>query len=215
MSSSASPAQIDGHAKPRTSLARRAALMDIVLRPGESSWEASTSGPRVGLASMRLGAIFVAICMVLIAVSLGAVVHFTFSFTRLEAAVVAIAALTGLALFNAATGRARDRSDLGDQIADLSRATADLARQVGEIGRKVVRLEAEFTPVVAGARAASEPISAEIVQLSGILKELADAVAAHESVLIELTQGAAAVPAAIAPSAGSPGETAQTVDRAE
>ncbi len=163
---------------------------------------------------MRLGAVFVAVCMVLIAASLGAFLHFSFGFGRLEAAVVAIAALTGLALFNAATTRARDRSDLGSQIADLSRGTADLARQVGEIGRKVLTLEAEVTTVVPKARAATDPLSAEIMQLGNLLKELADTVALHESALVELADAAGeqARPAATRAAAG---ETAATIDRAE
>ena len=84
---------------------------------------------------VRLGAIFVAACMVLIAGSIGVVLNLSFGLGRMESAVVAIAALTGLALFNAVTTRANDRADFSDQIADLSRGTADLARQVGEIGR--------------------------------------------------------------------------------
>src|SRR5437763_16796873 len=124
--------------------------MACVLRRAHGQWAAALRitadcklAPRVGLPMMRLGAIFVAVCMVLIAASLGAVLYFSFAFSRLEAAVVAVAALTGLALFNAATTRIRDRNDVGDQIADLSRGTADLARQVGEVGRKVLRLESE------------------------------------------------------------------------
>jgi cyclic-di-GMP phosphodiesterase TipF (flagellum assembly factor) len=164
---------------------------------------------------MRLGAIFVAICMVLIAASLGAVLYFSFSFSRLEAAVVAIAALTGLALFNAATTRIRDRNDVGDQIADLSRGTADLARQVGEIGRKVMRLEAEVSAAVDRARAANEPLAAEIVQLSSLMKEVADAVAAHESMLAELANAEAPTVPALARAEQGAADAPKTSDRAE
>jgi cyclic-di-GMP phosphodiesterase, flagellum assembly factor TipF len=161
---------------------------------------------------MRLGAIFVAVCMVLIAASLGAFLFFSFGFGRLEAAVVAIAALTGLALFNAATTRARGRSDLGGQLADLSRGTADLARQVGEIGRKVLTLESEVAGVTARIHAAADPLSAEIVQLGNLLKELADTVAVHEAAIVELAEGVAEP---VHYAAASAGETATTIDRSE
>src|SRR6202521_258322 len=136
----------------------------------------------------RISAIFIAVCMVLIAVSLGAVLYLGVKLDGLTSAIVALAALTGMALYNAVTSRLRDRSDVGDQIADLSRGTADLARQVGEIGRKVMTLEAEVAAVGSKARAAVEPLSSEIVQLGAIMKEIADAVAAHESALVDLSR---------------------------
>jgi cyclic-di-GMP phosphodiesterase TipF (flagellum assembly factor) len=161
---------------------------------------------------MRLGAIVVAVCMLLIAVSLGAIMYFSFGFGRLEAAVVTIATLTGLALFNSATTRAKDRSDVGTQIADLSRGVADLARQVGEISRKQLTLEADLAASSGKMRALIDPVSTEIVQLGSLLKEVADAVALHEQALVELAQASAeAAPAPVA----TPPETAKTVDRAE
>ena len=72
----------------------------------------------------RLGAIFIAVCMVLIAGSVGAVLYLYYGFLRVEAAVIAVAVLTGLALFNAVTSRARDRAfqspigqDAGEMLA--------------------------------------------------------------------------------------------------
>jgi cyclic-di-GMP phosphodiesterase TipF (flagellum assembly factor) len=84
----------------------------------------------------RISAIFIAVCMMLIAASIGAVLYLGFKFDASTSAIVALAALTGMALFNTVGNRLRDRGDLGDQIADLSRGTADLARQVGEISRR-------------------------------------------------------------------------------
>src|SRR5437879_8639808 len=133
---------------------------------------------------VRLSAIFVALCMVLIAGSIGAVLYLSFGFARVEAAVVAVAILTGLALLNAITGRARDRADVGDQIADLSRGTADLARQVAEVGRRLAAVEADMARRAETTRAPSEPLSAEIAGLGGLVKELAGSVAAHEAALV-------------------------------
>src|ERR1043166_1270342 len=157
----------------------------------------------------RLYAVFIAVCMVLIAGSVGAVLYLYYGFLRIEAAVIAVAVLTGLALFNAITARARDRADVGDQIADLSRGTADLARQVGEIGRRLSAVETEVARSSDSVRAASDPLAAEIGVLGGLVKELADSVASHEAAL------AGGVRAGAAPPPAAPPETAKTVDRAE
>ena len=92
---------------------------------------------------LRLTAIFIAVCVVLIAASLGAVVYLVFGLSTAESSIVALAALATLTIYNTVSSRVRDRSDVGDQIADLSRGTADLARQVGELGRKVAAFEAD------------------------------------------------------------------------
>src|SRR5215831_1542969 len=160
----------------------------------------------------RLYAVFIAVCMALIAASVGAVLYLYYGFLRIEAAVIAVAVLTGLALFNALTARARDRTDVGDQIADLSRGTADLARQVADIGRRLSAAETEIARSSDNARAAADPLAAEIGVLGGLVKELADSVAAHESVLTGVTR-TVATPTAV--HATPPPETAKTADRAE
>ncbi|MGH6727306.1 MAG: EAL domain-containing protein [Pseudolabrys sp.] len=137
----------------------------------------------------RIGAIFVAICMVLIACSLGAVLYLGFKIEPRIAAIVALAALTGMALFNAVSGRLRDRGDLGDQISDLSRGTADLARQVGEIGRRLAAVEGRLDKTVDRARGAVDPIAAEIGELGTLVRQIAETVASHAAALQQ--QGAA------------------------
>jgi cyclic-di-GMP phosphodiesterase, flagellum assembly factor TipF len=162
----------------------------------------------------RLYAVFIAVCMVLIAGSVGAVLYLYYGFLRIEAAVIAVAVLTGLALFNALTARARDRADVGDQIADLSRGTADLARQVADIGRRLSAVETDLARSPDNMRAAADPLAMEIGVLGGLVKELADSVAAHDAVLTGAARPSLAPPAAPAPAAPSP-ETAKAVDRAE
>jgi cyclic-di-GMP phosphodiesterase TipF (flagellum assembly factor) len=156
----------------------------------------------------RLYAVFIAVCMVLIAGSVGAVLYLYYGFLRIEAAVIAVAVLTGLALFNAIRARARDRADVGDQIADLSRGTADLARQVADIGRRLSAVETEVARSPDKVRAAADPLAMEMGVLGGLVKELADSVAAHDAVLTGAARSSF-TPAAPAP------ETAKTVDRAE
>ncbi len=169
---------------------------------------------------VRLTAIFVAFCMVLIAGSLGTVLYISFGFARLEAAVVAIAALTGLALFNSIATRGRDQADVGDRIADLSRGTADLARQVAELGRRVVAVEGEVANAGERARAAIVPMSSEIEVLGTLVKQLADSVEAHETALVQLAEEARVSAAPLVAQRTGSGlepisEGATVIDRAE
>ena len=90
---------------------------------------------------IRISTIFIAICMVLVAASLGLVLYSVAGISGSESAIVALTALTFLILYNAVSMRLRDRSDVGGQIADLSRGTADLARQVAEFGRRLAAVE--------------------------------------------------------------------------
>src|SRR5438132_1686519 len=121
---------------------------------------------------MRLGAAFIAVCMVLIAASLGAILYLSAYLSGIEASIVAIAVLTALVVYNATSTRARDRADVSDQIADLSRGTADLARQVGEIGRRMETVERNAAAALDKTRAATEPLGAEIETLGSLVKQL-------------------------------------------
>src|SRR5689334_15601011 len=131
----------------------------------------------------RISAIFIAACVVLIAASAGAVLYLGFGVDASASAIVALAALTGMALFNSVSNRLRDRSDLGDQIGDLSRGTADLARQVAEISRRLNAVELKVASPVSRARGATDPLAAEIGELGGLVKQIAETVAGHAAVL--------------------------------
>ncbi|HZP71005.1 MAG TPA: EAL domain-containing protein [Pseudolabrys sp.] len=131
----------------------------------------------------RIGAIFIAVCMMLIAASVGAVLYLGFKVDASTSAIVALAALTGMALFNTVSNRLRDRSDLGDQIADLSRGTADLARQVAEISRRLNAVEIKASSSANRARGASDPLAAEISELGNLVKQIAETVANHAAAL--------------------------------
>ena len=141
---------------------------------------------------IRISTIFIAICMVLVAASLGLVLHAVAGISGSESAIVALTALTFLILYNAVSMRLRDRSDVGSQIADLSRGTADLARQVAEFGRRLAAVEGR---VVSANSASSDRIQAvvgEINELGVLVKQLAASVASHDDLL---ASGAAAAPA--------------------
>ncbi len=131
----------------------------------------------------RISAIFIAGCVVLIAASAGAVLYLGFGVDARASAIVALAALAGMALFNSVSSRLRDRSDLGDQIADLSRGTADLARQVAEISRRLNVAEAKIASPTHRARAANDPLATEIGELGALVKQIAQTVASHAATL--------------------------------
>jgi cyclic-di-GMP phosphodiesterase TipF (flagellum assembly factor) len=153
---------------------------------------------------MRLGAAFITLCMVLIAASLGAILYLSAYLSGVEAAIVAIAVLTALIVYNSSATRVADRADVSGQIADLSRGTADLARQVGEIGRRLHVVESTAAAAADKARAATEPLGAEIEMLGTLVKQLAESVAAHETVLAQAAMAQAASAAAQAAARQAP-----------
>ncbi len=145
----------------------------------------------MGKPMLRLTAIFIAVCVVLIAASLGAVVYLVLGLSTAESAIVALAALATLTIYNAVSSRVRDRSDVGDQIADLSRGTADLARQVGELGRKIATFENDSGNLERRIKTAIGPLSSEMGELGALVKNLAETIGAHEARIAALGSGAA------------------------
>jgi len=133
---------------------------------------------------LRLGAIFVVFCMVLIAACTGSALYLLAGLNGFESMIVAVAVLTGLAIYNAVTSRLRDRTDVGSQIADLSRGTGDLARQVAELSRRTAALEGQGDKIADSAaektRSANEAITGELAELGTLVKHLAETVALHE-----------------------------------
>ncbi len=149
---------------------------------------------------IRISTIFIAICMVLVAASLGLVLYSMAGVSGAESAIVALTALTFLILYNAVSMRLRDRTDVGSQIADLSRGTADLARQVAEFGRRLAAVEGRVTSANSIGADRIQAVVGEINELGGLVKQLAASVATHEDQLSSGTLTAAAAPANIAES---------------
>jgi cyclic-di-GMP phosphodiesterase, flagellum assembly factor TipF len=137
---------------------------------------------------VRIGAIFIASCMVLIAASFGAVLYLRLGFSASDSALAGLGLLTVLALYNAVTGRRRDRAVVNDQVASLARGSGDLARQMAEFGRRLAALEEKISNLGAlgalgGALQAKQPLAGEIEELSRLVRQLADTVAQHELAL--------------------------------
>ncbi len=139
---------------------------------------------------VRLSAIIVAFCMMLIVVSIGVVLYLGFGLNGSQSTLVAIGALTAFALYDAIAKHLRSRAVVSDQIANLSRGTADLAwqvgehtRQVAELGRRIAAIERKAEHSSEPPRAATSSYAAEIGELGTIVKQLAEAVAVHEAAL--------------------------------
>jgi cyclic-di-GMP phosphodiesterase, flagellum assembly factor TipF len=132
---------------------------------------------------IRISTIFIAICMVLVAASLGLILYSVAGISGMESAIVALAALTVLILYNAVSMRLRDRTDVGGQIADLSRGTADLARQVAEFGRRLAAVEGRVASANSAGADRIQAVVGEINELGGLVKQLAVSVASHDDML--------------------------------
>jgi cyclic-di-GMP phosphodiesterase, flagellum assembly factor TipF len=132
---------------------------------------------------IRISTIFIAICMVLVAASLGLVLYSVAGISGSESAIVALTALTFLILYNAVSMRLRDRTDVGGQIADLSRGTADLARQVAEFGRRLATVEGRVVSANSTSADRIQTVVGEIGELGVLVKRLAASVASHDDLL--------------------------------
>jgi cyclic-di-GMP phosphodiesterase TipF (flagellum assembly factor) len=132
---------------------------------------------------IRISTIFIAICMVLVAASLGLILYSVAGISGSESAIVALTVLTFLILYNAVSMRLRDRTDVGSQIADLSRGTADLARQVAEFGRRLSAVEGRVVSTNSAGADRIQAVLGEINELGGLVKQLASSVASHEDLL--------------------------------
>ena len=151
---------------------------------------------------IRISTIFIAICMVLVAASLGLILYSVAGLSGSESAIVALTALTFLILYNAVSMRLRDRTDVGSQIADLSRGTADLARQVAEFGRRLAAVEGRLASANSAGADRIQAVVGEIGELGVLVKQLAVSVASHDDIL-----SAVVLPAA---PAGKPASEPQT-----
>jgi cyclic-di-GMP phosphodiesterase TipF (flagellum assembly factor) len=144
---------------------------------------------------IRISTIFIAICMVLVAASLGLILYSVAGISGMESAIVALTALTFLILYNAVSMRLRDRTDVGGQIADLSRGTADLARQVAEFGRRLAAVEGRVASANSAGADRIQAVVGEINELGVLVKQLAVSVASHDDMLSSGVPAGVAAPA--------------------
>jgi cyclic-di-GMP phosphodiesterase, flagellum assembly factor TipF len=134
-------------------------------------------------AMVRFGAIFAAVCMALIAVSLGGVSYLRFGFNGAEAALIGLAVLMALVAYSAVAARQRDRADATEMIAGLTRNSGDMTRQLAEFGRRLNSMDNRVERAFERSGEGAQPIASELAELSSQVKELAGSVAAHDAAL--------------------------------
>jgi len=132
---------------------------------------------------VRLSAIFVAVCMALIAVSLGGVAYLRFGFNGLEAALIGLAVLMVLAAYGTLAARMRDRADATEMIAGLKRTSGDMTRQLAEFGRRINSMDNRVERAFERSGGGAQPLASEVAELSSQVKELAGSVAARDAAI--------------------------------
>jgi cyclic-di-GMP phosphodiesterase TipF (flagellum assembly factor) len=153
---------------------------------------------------MRLGAIFVAACIVLTAGSIGAVAYFAFGVTRIEAVIVAVATLTALSLYNLSSAWLAARTVVASPPRAPSHGDAGMARQIADLEQNFAALEQRVEAALDKTRAATNPLAAEFGEMSTLLRHLAETVSTHETKLSELGRAPTPTKAAATPVRSEP-----------
>jgi cyclic-di-GMP phosphodiesterase, flagellum assembly factor TipF len=134
---------------------------------------------------VRISAIFIAGCMVLIAVSFGAVLFLRFGLSFIISALAAVGVLALLAIYNAIAGPKQDRAAVSDQVSGIARGPGELARQQAEFDRRLGSMEGKIEAVLERALSAARPLANEIEELSRLVNQLAETVAQHDAALAQ------------------------------
>lgn len=129
---------------------------------------------------MRIGSVFIIVCMALVAASVGAALYFGLHLPLNECAYISLAILFALMTLEVIASRNRDKADLTGRIEELSRAASDISREVGTLGRRVTALENGTNAEV---KTLTAPLSREIGELADLVENLAESVAVHDALL--------------------------------
>jgi cyclic-di-GMP phosphodiesterase TipF (flagellum assembly factor) len=122
----------------------------------------------------RLGALFIAICMVVISASVGVILTYKFGLTILEAAPFAVGVLLTLMLVHYQISRVRDRLIIDEQMDDLTRLKLSLTKDVQDVRELTEQLEQTVTTRMRGEM---DPILAELDLMGTLVKQLAESCA--------------------------------------
>ncbi|WP_157967673.1 EAL domain-containing protein [Cohaesibacter intestini] len=122
----------------------------------------------------RLGAIFIAVCMVAISTSVGAMLYFRFGLSIPEASPVAFGILLTLLLVHYQISRVRDRMMIEEQMDDLTRLKLTLTKEVQDVRELAHRLESDLDERV---NRDIEPVLAELDIIGSLVKQLAESCA--------------------------------------
>jgi cyclic-di-GMP phosphodiesterase, flagellum assembly factor TipF len=132
---------------------------------------------------VRFGAVFVAMCMALIAVALGGVSYLRFGFNGPEATLIGVAVLMALVAYGALAARTRDRADATEMISGLKRSSGDMIRQLAEFGRRINAIDNRVERAFERSGDGAQPLASELAELSSQVKVLAGSMAAHDAAI--------------------------------
>ena len=122
----------------------------------------------------RLGAVFIAICMVAISASVGAMLHFKFGLTITEASPISFGIILTLLLVHYQISRVRDHMLLDEQMDDLTRLKLALTKELQDVRELSQQLEASAAERL---EKEVEPILAELDVIGTLVKQLAESCA--------------------------------------
>ncbi len=122
----------------------------------------------------RLGAVFIAICMVAISASVGAMLHFKFGLSITEASPFSFGVLLTLLLVHYQISRVRDRLMLDEQMDDMTRLKLSLTKEVQDVRDMARELNAS---VAERLEKEMEPFLAELDVIGTLVKQLAESCA--------------------------------------
>lgn len=140
---------------------------------------------------MRIGSIFIIVCMALIAASIGAALHYLAVIPVNESAYISLAILFVLMTCEVIASRNRDRNEMTGRVEELSRAVSDISREVGTLGRRAAALE---NATGAELKVLTAPLSREIGELADLVENLAESVAVHDALIAAPRPAAEAAP---------------------
>ena len=144
---------------------------------------------------MRIGSIFIILCMALVAGSIGAALHYLAAVPVTECAYISLAILFALMTLEVIASRNRDKTEMTGRLEELSRAASDISREVGTLSRRVSALE---NATNAEMKSLTAPLSQEIGELADLVENLAESVAVHDALLAAprpVTEAPAVAPA--------------------
>jgi cyclic-di-GMP phosphodiesterase TipF (flagellum assembly factor) len=159
---------------------------------------------------MRIGSIFIIVCMALVAGSIGAALHYLAAVPATECAYISLAILFALMTLEVIASRNRDKAEMTGRLEELSRAASDISREVGTLGRRVGALE---NATNAEMKSLTAPLSQEIGELADLVENLAESVAVHDA-LLAAPRPVAEAPA-VAPAAPQEKDEGKVEEKAE
>ncbi len=126
----------------------------------------------------RTGTIFVAICMVVIALSSATVMVYQFARPFGEAVSLSLALMCTMILIHLLIGRARDRGAVSEAVDRLEEKMSDLDEDVGNLEGRLTGME-HAAP--RRTRAEIDPLFAEVEVLGTLVKQMAEAMSDLEA----------------------------------